>query len=46
MESKKMAAVGSTGTSTEIKKQYEKHEKFLGGFFLFTPSSFAKTKRW
>jgi hypothetical protein len=35
MESKNMAAV---------KEQHENHEKFLGG--VFSPSSFAKTKRW
>ena len=30
-----MAAVESIGTSNEIKEQYEKHEKFVGGFFYF-----------
>ena len=30
-EDKSMAAVESTGTSSEIKGQYEKQEKFVGG---------------
>jgi len=30
-----MAAVESTGTSSKIKEQYEKHEKFAGRFFIF-----------
>ena len=34
-EGKNMAAVESTGTCSEIKVQYEKHEKFVGGFFYF-----------
>ena len=33
-----MASIESIGTSSEIKEQYEKHEKFLGGFFYFPPS--------
>jgi hypothetical protein len=32
-------------SSKEIKKQYAKHEKFVGGIFYLPPSSFAKTKR-
>jgi hypothetical protein len=46
MEIKNMAAVESTGTSNVIKEQNEKHESLLEDFFLFPPSSFAKTKRW
>ena len=45
MDIKNMAAVESIGTSNEMKEQYEKHEKFVGRVFLFSPTSFAKTKR-
>jgi hypothetical protein len=31
-----MAAVESTGTSSEIKEQNEKREKFVGHFFFFS----------
>jgi hypothetical protein len=38
-----MAAMGSTGTSSEIKEQYEKMKSLLGGcFFLFSPSKKQK----
>jgi hypothetical protein len=32
-----MTTLESTGTSTEIKEQYEKHKKFVGRSFLFHP---------
>ena len=35
MESKSMVAMASTGASSEIKEQYEKHKKFGWGDFLF-----------
>ena len=36
-------AILETGRKrAEIKEQNEKHEKFVGRFFLFPPSSFAK----
>ena len=35
MENKNMAAVERIGTSSEIKEQYEKHEKFVRGVFYF-----------
>ena len=38
MDIKNMAAVESTGTSSEIKEQYEKHEKYVArDFFYFLP---------
>ena len=45
MEIKNMAAVASTGTNSETKRATQKNEKFVGRDF-FSPSSFAKTKRW
>ena len=39
-----MAAVESIGTSNEIKEQYEKHEKFVGGFFYSLPLHLQKLK--
>ena len=41
-----MVAIESTGTSSEIKEQYEKHEKF-GGIFLFPslPKGNIKAKK-
>ena len=35
--SKNMTAAESTGTSNRMKEQYEKHEKFVRGFLLFSP---------
>ena len=35
MDIKNMAAVESRGTCNVIKKQYGKHEKFVGTLFLF-----------
>jgi len=35
MDIKDMAVVESTGTSSRIKEQNEKHEKFVGRDFLF-----------
>ena len=43
MESKNMAAVESTGKSSELQEQYEKHEKFVGGCF-FLPLHLQKPK--
>ena len=38
MDIKNMAAIESTGTSSEIKEQYEKYEKFVRRrFFIFSP---------
>jgi hypothetical protein len=37
MEGNNMATVESTGTSSKIEEQYEKHEKFVGRE-LFFPS--------
>ena len=31
----KMVAIEKTGTSSEIKEQHKKHEKFVGHFFFF-----------
>jgi len=36
-----MAVVESIGTSSEIKEQYEKNEKFVGGEFLTPPYIFS-----
>ena len=44
MDIKNMAAVESTRTSSVLKKQNEKHEKFLGGFFYFLPFHLQKLK--
>jgi hypothetical protein len=30
MENKNMTAIDSTGIGSDIKEQYEKHEKFVG----------------
>ncbi len=38
-----MAAVESTGTSTEKKEQYEKYKKFVGRGFLFSPSFYTSS---
>jgi hypothetical protein len=42
MDGKNMTAIESTGTSSEIKEQYEtkKMKKFVGG--CFSPSTFMK----
>ena len=36
-----LAAVENTGTSSEIKEQYEKNEKFVGGEFFIPPYIFS-----
>ena len=41
-----MSAIGNTGTSSEVKEQYENMKKFVGGVSYFSPSPFAKTERW
>ena len=39
MDVKDMVTLESAGTSSEIKEQHEKHEKFVGGgFFIFSSS--------
>ena len=46
METENMIVVETTGTSSEVKKQYEKHEKFLGGFFLFSLPKKEKGRKY
>jgi hypothetical protein len=40
--SKGMAVAETTGTSNRMKEQSEKHEKFVRGVFLFSPSKNGK----
>ena len=40
-----MATIESTGTSSELKEQYEKHEKFVFGFLFSPPKEKQRRKR-
>ena len=45
MEIKNMTVEEGAGTSNVIKEQYEKHEKFLGGFFFISSLFICKNKK-
>jgi len=45
MDIRDMAAEENIRTSNVIKEQHKKHEKFVARESIFSPSSFAKTKK-
>ena len=42
----KMVAIENTGTSSEIKEQHKKHEKFVGHFFFFSKRKPVLKEKW